>query len=108
MKYRPNYKRLFQDMISKKYPDKECLCKHILTKETITTFDVIELSKIISRKNNSILGLNQKFKAYDKKAIFIILEYQKINRLNNSQTAKHFDISRNTITKWKRLYISIL
>jgi hypothetical protein len=36
-----------------------------------------------------------------------MLDYQKKNKLTNSQLAKHFKLSRNTVTKWKRLFVSI-
>mgnify|MGYP003457235156 CR=1 FL=1 len=29
-------------------------------------------------------------------------KYQRDNNLNNSQTAKHFKMSRNTLYKWKK------
>ena len=35
---------------------------------------------------------------------FYILKYKKDNQLNNTQTAKHFKLSRNTVTKWIKIY----
>lgn len=67
--------------------------------------DVIKLNKIISESHSrSEQEFNQKLRSYDFQSIMDILEYQKKNQLNNSQTALHFKISRNSITKWKRLY----
>ena len=48
---------------------------------------------------------SQKFKSYDRQTIFEILDYQKKYKLNNSQLARHFKLSRNTITKWKRIFL---
>ena len=42
---------------------------------------------------------------HHKTTILEILQYQKNNNLNNNQLADHFKLSRNTITKWKKIYI---
>lgn len=50
------------------------------------------------------IKVNKSHRAYSKEAIYKILEYQKKNCLNNTQLAKHFKLSRNTVTKWKILF----
>jgi len=101
---KPDYKRIFADIITMKYPGKESECKKLLSKDTLTVFDIIELNKKIFGEdlNDSI---NQRHKSYTKKDIFQILEYQKKNRLNNSETARHFNLSRNTLAQWKKKFL---
>ncbi len=98
----PNYLLIYHDLIHMKFPEKLSDCQALLKKERLSTLDVIRL-------NNTIFGshdeeLNQKLRSYDLNTIKYILDYQKKNKLNNSQLALHFKISRNSVTKWKRLY----
>ncbi|MGL5235460.1 MAG: helix-turn-helix domain-containing protein [Empedobacter falsenii] len=102
---RVNYKILYTDIINDLYPTKLSLCQKILERKSLTILDIFELNQIIfgqEHKINSVL--NQKFKSYSKHDILFILDYQKQNRLNNSQLANHFNLSRNTVAKWKKLF----
>lgn len=101
MKNRPNYKNIFNDIIDIKYPHKNNECKIILNKEELSISDILKLNSIIFGSNNIE---NQKFKSYDRKYIFEILDYQKKNKLNNHELAKLYSISRNTIAAWKKEY----
>ncbi len=92
-------------MISKKYPEKADACKKILNKKMIKAIDVVMLNNIIVGFDESQVETNQKLKSYDKDTIFEILLYQKKHRLNNVQTAKYFNLSRNTLTSWKKNFI---
>ncbi|MET3036822.1 helix-turn-helix domain-containing protein [Chryseobacterium sp. NRRL B-14859] len=94
----PDYKRIYSDMIRKKLPQKEGVCRKILTKERLDILDVINLNKILFGHHSC----NQKYKAYNEKAIKKILTYQRKHNLNNIQLARKFSLSRNTITKWKK------
>ncbi|BAP31233.1 uncharacterized protein CHSO_2196 [Chryseobacterium sp. StRB126] len=101
---RPNYKIIYQDMLQKQHPDKIKACKELLKKENLDTADILELNRrifpqIYDNKEKS----SQKHRAYNESDILRVLDYQKKNRLNNSQLASHFKMSRNTITKWKKL-----
>ena len=101
----PDYKKIYKDMIIMKYPDKLALCKPILEKESLSILDVIHLNELLldSALSDSQI-INQRLRSYDKNSILEILTYQKKKGLNNIQLAKHFNLSRNTITKWKRLF----
>ncbi|RLJ32224.1 hypothetical protein CLU97_1673 [Chryseobacterium sp. 7] len=101
----PDYKKIYKDMIIMKYPDKLTLCKNILEKENLSILDVIHLNELLfdSTLSDSKI-INQRLRSYDKNSILEILAYQKKKGLNNIQLAKHFNLSRNTITKWKRLF----
>lgn len=98
-----DYKKLYTEMIFEKYPQKASACGTILKKKEFTVMDVIRLNKIIS--SGKAQNINQKYKSYDRNAIFEILEYQKKHRLNNVATARHFNISRNTLGNWKKQFL---
>ncbi|WP_300685412.1 helix-turn-helix domain-containing protein [Chryseobacterium sp.] len=104
----PDYKRIFKDIILFNYPEKEEECKNMLNKEELSTLDIIYLNqKIFGNENKNTQKLNQSLRSYNKKDIIEILEYQKKNKLNNSELASHFKMSRNTISKWKTLHFMI-
>ena len=106
MQQSPNYKRIYSDIINIKYPDKKELCSNLLSKSKLSTLDIIEISRILFTINSEEnLGFNQRHRSYDKSTIFQILEYQRENKLNNTQLAKHFNLSRNTVTKWKNRFL---
>ncbi|MGE8555577.1 MAG: helix-turn-helix domain-containing protein [Chryseobacterium jejuense] len=101
---KPDYIRIYNDLIDRKYPEKKIEFKSILEKKTLSTLDVIKLNQRIFGGTEYFI-LNQKHRSYDKKAILEILDYQKKNNLNNKQLALKFNMSRNTIGKWKKLFI---
>lgn len=103
----PDYRRIYTDIISKKYPHKEEKCKTLLNKKDLSFLDVIKLNSLIfEKKTKETRIFNQQHRSYDKAAILEILEYQKKNKLNNSQLANHFKLSRNSIAKWKLFFAS--
>ena len=76
----------------------------LVAKDELSEFDVIRISDLLSeRKSIDRTKFNQAHKSYTVDAIFEILNYQKEYQLNNSQTARHFKMSRNTLKKWKDL-----
>ncbi|MGV0924517.1 helix-turn-helix domain-containing protein [Empedobacter tilapiae] len=106
MKTKINYKTLYTDIINDLYPDKILQCQEILNKQDLNILDILELNKLIfgdEHKRN--IEVNQKFKSYSKQDILLILDYQKKHNLNNSQLANHFNLSRNTVAKWKKIFI---
>lgn len=101
----PDYKKLFTDIIVKKglNPGKKCML--ILKKKNLTTLDILLLNDLVFNTNCRQTDIfNQKHRSYSEEAILKILNYQKTNRLNNVQLANHFKLSRNTVTKWKKIY----
>ncbi|UKB78331.1 helix-turn-helix domain-containing protein [Chryseobacterium sp. MEBOG07] len=99
----PNYKKIYQDIISKNYPEGHSKFKKFLKKDILSTIDVINLDKLIfSNSDLESEMFNQKHRAYDFNAIVHIIDYQEKNNLSNTQTAMHFKLSRNTISKWKK------
>ena len=105
-KLKPDYKRIYIDIITNKYPNKIEECGNLLNKEELTVLDILELNKKIfgnTLKKNQVV--NQKFKSYKESDILEILYYQKKNSLNNVQVSNYFKISRNTIAKWRKIYL---
>lgn len=101
----PNYKLIYTDMINMKYPEKIEVCKPYLIKEKLSELDIIKLNElIICKQENNSKSENQKFRSYNVDTIINILDFQKKNRLNNSELAKHFKLSRNTVAKWKKMF----
>lgn len=101
----PNYKRIYSDIIEQKFPHKKAECEKLLEKKILSALDILELNKrIFGTKDQDLKKMNQKLRSYNESDILRILDYQKNNRINNLQVAKHFGLSRNTMTKWRRIY----
>ncbi len=106
MDQNPDYKKIYSDIIIRKCPENKIKCSEILMKEKLTSLDVIKLNSIIfGNKNEEVNIFNKKHRSYTQHDILKILNYQKKKKLNNTELAKHFKLSRNTITKWKRMNI---
>ncbi|KQM55241.1 hypothetical protein [Chryseobacterium sp. Leaf201] len=102
----PDYQKIYHDMIRLKYPEKAVLCNRILQKSQLGFLDLIHLNTIISgNADKDIITDNQKLKSYNKQAVLQILDYQKKHKLNNAQLGRHFNLSRNTVAKWKKFFI---
>ncbi|WP_313000891.1 helix-turn-helix domain-containing protein [Chryseobacterium gleum] len=99
---RPNYKQIYNDIILEQFPHKMRQCQNILNKNVLSALDVMKLNSILWKKPNI---LNQKHKSYDKASILEMLEFQKKNKLNNIQLAIHFNLSRNTVSAWKKRFL---
>lgn len=103
---RPDYKQIYTDIIEEKFPDKINDFKILQKLESMSSvIDIIALNRLIFGEQELLLHCrNQKLRSYDRKSIINILEYQKKNKLNNTETANHFSMSRNTLSKWKRIF----
>lgn len=67
--------------------------------------EVIKLNQLIfDQINKNAEIVNQRHRSYNIHDIKQILEYQKINKLNNTQLATHYKLSRTTVAKWKKLF----
>ena len=105
---KPNYKKIYTDILSQKYPEKKDKCISLLEKQNLSALDIINLNEQIfgagtsKTHNNS----NQRHRSYSKADILKILDYQKKHKLNNSQLALHFKLSRNTVAKWKKMFLT--
>ena len=102
---RPNYKLIYTDLIKRKFPNKESICKKILDKEVICNLDIINLNQMIFEKSDLATShFNSRLRSYKNSDVLKILDYQKKNNLNNTQLSLHFGISRNTVIKWKKIF----
>lgn len=102
-KVSPNYHRIYFDLIERKFPHRINEFRSALENHQMTTAEVILLNRNLF--GNSREEENQKLKSYDKSDIIEILEYQKKHNLNNSQLSEKLKVSRNTIAKWKKLFL---
>jgi len=103
----PNYQRIYGDIIEQKFPDKMNECKKLLEKQFLCTLDIILLNKILFNKISiDTKVFNQKHRTYDERSIIKILAYQQKNRLNNTQLANLYKLSRNTVANWKKQFSS--
>ncbi|WP_317126567.1 helix-turn-helix domain-containing protein [Chryseobacterium nematophagum] len=77
-----------------------------MDKNNLSALDIIELNKrIFGPLDTETDQFNQRHRSYTEFSIFQILDYQKENKLNNSQLARHFKLSRHTVAKWKKKYL---
>lgn len=97
---KPNYQKIYRDIIKKKFPEKIQQTKKLLKKD-MDVLDVIKISEIL---NSEKLTQNQKHKSYDLESILKILNTQKKNNYTNTTIAEKFKISRNTVAKWRKIY----
>lgn len=99
----PDYNCIYRDIIAKKYPQKSIECEKILGKKKLNAIDILEVNqRIFGSKNKS---QKQSHRSYKKSDILKILDYQKKHKFNNIELARHFKLSRNTITKWKKIFL---
>lgn len=97
---KPNYRRIYTDILEYKHPEKKQQCHTILSKIQLSAMDVINLNNIIFYDTIK-KDKNKKHKNYDIPTIREILKFQKDHNLSNVKVAEHYGISRNTISKWK-------
>jgi DNA-binding transcriptional regulator YiaG len=106
---RPEYKKIFEDIIIKNCPERKEEFNHYFLKKQFSIMDVITLnSKIFNLNDKETLAFNQQHRSYDEPTILKILRYQKKQGLNNVELANHFNLSRNTVTKWRKIYSTSL
>jgi dephospho-CoA kinase len=102
----PDYKRIYTDILIKKFHEKKQSCKKLLEKRFLSGLDIIRLNEtIFGRAGLADNIFNQRHRSYQKSCIIQILKYQKTNKLNNTQLAFHFKLSRNTVAKWKKIFL---
>ncbi|CAD0224617.1 helix-turn-helix domain-containing protein [Chryseobacterium sp. JV274] len=100
----PNYRQIYIDLINIKFPEKMEKCLPLLNKADLSEIDIIELNNMIfERADKEIEKFNQRHRSYSLPSIQKILDYQKKHNYNNTQLANHFRLSRNTVTKWKKM-----
>ncbi|MGC4128924.1 MAG: helix-turn-helix domain-containing protein [Bergeyella sp.] len=102
----PDYKTIYRDILQKKYPEKKQECLPLIReKKNLSVLDIIELNIKIFGTSPETFEENQKHRSYSKSDILKILDYQKKHNLNNIELARHFKLSRNTVAKWKKMFL---
>lgn len=102
---KPDYIRIFEDIVMKRCPERLSEFNYYFRKKNLNIIEIVELNKkIFGLEDKKAMLFNQKHKSYDYETIVHILTYQQKQKLNNSQLANHFNLSRNTVTKWRKLY----
>lgn len=101
----PDYKRIYSDIVDLQFPEKKDDCKKLLSKARLSAIDILLLNEKIFGKNKNQKQLNQRHASYTKHDILIMLEHQKKHNLNNTELARHFSLSRNSIARWKKIFL---
>ncbi|MGG5210029.1 helix-turn-helix domain-containing protein [Chryseobacterium sp. MIQD13] len=101
----PDYNKIYIDLIERKFPEKREEFTYLLSKKIKNSLELIRInSAIFDCPDKGNVFFNQRLRSYDKVSIKKILEYQETHRLNNQEAAKLFNVSRNTIGKWKKRF----
>ncbi|WP_414846433.1 helix-turn-helix domain-containing protein, partial [Chryseobacterium sp. IT-36CA2] len=80
--------------------------KIIFSKKDFSLLDVMNCSKmLVGKEDEDTFVFNQKLHSFDKESILKILDYQKEHNYSNSEVARYFKISRNTIASWKKRFV---
>src|SRR5690554_697577 len=104
-KMTPNYKKIYTDLVERKFPQRKNECSFLLNKDRLEFMDVIHLNDLLfHKKNRQTQEMNQKYRSYDQHTILWILSYQKKHELNNTELSNQFKISRNTINSWRKIF----
>ncbi|WP_312508518.1 helix-turn-helix domain-containing protein [Chryseobacterium culicis] len=102
----PDYKAIYNDILHQKFPNKIEECLALLNKRNLSAIDILTINKkIFGTSNVENTKMSQKFRSYSEADILYILDYQKKHNINNKQLANHFKLSRNTIAKWKKIFL---
>jgi hypothetical protein len=102
---RPNYKRIYHDILKEKYPEKLQDAKVLYLLDNLKTVDdILKINALVSDSSRKSSTNNQKLKNYDKQTVLKLLQYQKKHQLSTKFMSKKYNMSRNTISKWWKLF----
>lgn len=96
----PNYQKIYEDLIKCKG-----LEDHITVPKLERSIDIIKFNKLISNQQESEI-VTQQGKSYDEDSILELLHYQRQYDMSNTQLALEFKLSRNTVARWKKIYLT--
>lgn len=99
----PDYHRIYKDLIEMKYPEKKEITGNIMKKKNLSYKDMEQLNELIFGIPDKNMALeNRNHRSYQLEDIRYILKFQLKNNINNTETARYFKLSRNTVTHWKK------
>src|SRR5690606_26634771 len=89
---RPDFGKIFREMAErKKLPELER--KRIAEQKEWNSLEVIKTNEeLFAKRSKENLKFNQQHRAYDESSIKKLLEYQKRNKLNNTEMIKQFKL----------------
>lgn len=100
-----NYTKIFEDMVKGHITNLSITeynsINNILqnNKKRFNTFEIIYISKSISKSKNN---KNNRLRSYQKEDIEIIIKYKNENGLSIRKASKLFDISPSTLSRWEK------
>ncbi|NIF07149.1 helix-turn-helix domain-containing protein [Chryseobacterium sp. Tr-659] len=98
---RPNYKKIYHDMLRLEHPEKLQDPKiRELLERLHTSEDVLRLNEKLFKSSRE----NQKLRTYDRKTMLKLLKYQKKHGHSTSYMSRKYKISRTTLSKWKVMF----
>jgi len=102
---RPNYKRIYYDVLKEEQPEKlqDAKILHLLN-HLETMDDILKINALVFDSSGKNSRNNQKLKNYDKKTVLKMLQYQKKHGLSTNFMSKKYNMSRTTIAKWWKLF----
>ena len=98
---RPNYSLIFLDILEMMFPDRCPKEIGIFAGKELSTEEVLLYNKKLFGQNNS----SSKYRSYDKTTIISILSKQKKHHYTNEEVSKIYNVSRNSLAKWKKLFL---
>ncbi len=98
---RPNYKKIYLDMLRMDYPEKlkDPKIKELLEKLN-TSEAVLKFNEKLFKQSRE----NQKLRTYDRQTMLKLLQYQKKHGHSTSYMSRKYKISRTTLSKWKVMF----
>ncbi|MCX8524203.1 helix-turn-helix domain-containing protein [Chryseobacterium formosus] len=101
---RPNYNRIYEDLLKMKHPEKlECPKVKEQLGKLNSTDEILKLNERLFKPSKETAKTNQQLKTYDKKTMMKLLSYQKKHSLSTSFMSRKYNISRTTFSKWKKI-----
>jgi hypothetical protein len=107
---KPNYTKIYKDLIAyRKLYDRMTPAIADRINNIKTAKDILDIENYLfgNMTGENEQNINQQLKSYDEESIREILNDQKKNNLNNTQLAIKHNLSRNTVTRWKKVYSNI-
>ncbi|MDR6516248.1 hypothetical protein [Chryseobacterium camelliae] len=100
---RPNYVKIFTDMLKEYDPEKlndpkiQRQLRNLNTSE-----DVLNFNEKVFQQSKEMQKSNQKLKTYDRKTMIKLLKYQQKHGFSTSYMSRKYKISRTTLSKWRK------
>lgn len=102
---RPNYSKIYHDILQIEYPEKLKDPKiKALLKKLNTAEDILNFNDKVFKQSKESLKNNQQLRTYDKKTVLKLLQYQKKHDLSISHMSREYKISRTTLSRWKKMF----